>query len=175
MSERTIAGYLAEDHTRLHGLLDRAMALPHLDLEAFAAFRCGLLRHIAIEEKVLFLAVRKARGGQPFDRAHEVRIDHAALTSLLVPTPDLALCGEILSLLSTHDAKEEAIGGMYEECEHWLIDEELILLAKRAASFPEVCVARHFDGPNVHRTAESALASARRLRAPKKTAIVDAP
>lgn len=167
MRERSIIGYLVSDHARLHGFLDRAMALPSLDLEAFAAFRRGLLRHIAIEERVLFPAVRKARGGLVLDRAHELRIDHAALTSLLVPTPDLGLCHEILSLLSTHDAKEEPPGGIYEECERWLNDDDLILLAEQAVSFPEVRVARHFDGPNVYRTAEDALASARRLRAPK--------
>jgi len=167
VTEPTIIGYLVSDHSRLHDLLGSAMALPHLELEAFAAFRRGLLRHIAIEEKVLFPAVRKARGGLVLDRAHELRIDHAALTSLLVPTPDLALCHEILSLLSTHDVKEEAVGGVYEECERWLKDDDLILLAEQAASFPEVRVARHFDGPNVYRTAESALASARGLGALK--------
>lgn len=168
MSERTIIDYLVADHARLHGLLDRAMTLPHLELEAYATFRCGLLRHIKIEEKVLFPAVREARGGRALDRAHELRIDHAALTSLLVSTPDLALCREILSLLSAHDAKEEGAGGIYEECKRWLNDDELVLLTQHAASLPEVRVARHFDGPNAYRTAASALASARRLPAPKK-------
>ena len=148
VSERTIIDYLVADHARLHDLLDSAMALPHLELEAYAAFRRGLLRHIAIEEKVLFPAVRKAREGVALERAHELRIDHAALTSLLVPTPDLGLCLEILSFL-------------------WLNDEELVVLGQYATSFREIRVARHFDGPNAHRTAESALASARRLPAPK--------
>ncbi len=168
LSERTIIDYLVWDHARLHGLIEQAMARPHLDAEAFAAFRRGLLRHIAIEEKVLFPAVRRARGGLVLARAHELRIDHAALTSLLVPTPDLALCHEVLSLLSMHDVKEEAAGGTYGECKSWLNGDELVLLAQHAASFPEVRVARHSDGPHVHRTAEGALASARRLRAPKK-------
>lgn len=168
VSDRTIIDYLVSDHARLHGLLEQAMARPHPELDAYAAFRCGLLRHIKIEEKLLFPAARKARDGLALDRAHELRIDHAALTSLLVPTPDLGLCHELLSLLSMHDAKEEAAGGVYEECEHWLNDEELVLLAQHAASFPEVRVARHFDGPHGYRTAESALASARRLPAPKK-------
>ncbi|HEX5107509.1 MAG TPA: hypothetical protein VFV95_03650, partial [Vicinamibacterales bacterium] len=38
---------------RLHTLLNRAMEKPELDREAFADFRRGLLRHIAIEEKLL--------------------------------------------------------------------------------------------------------------------------
>src|SRR5690606_37906573 len=114
-------------------------------------------------------AARAARGGLALDRAHELRIDHAALTSLLVPTPDLELCREILWLLSAHDAKEEGEPGIYEECKRWLCDDELVLLAQHATSFPEVRVARYFDGPNVYRTAESALASARRLPASKDT------
>ena len=167
VSDGTILDYLEADHARLHDLLDRAMAKPQLDLEAFSEFRRGLLRHIAIEEKVLLPAVRHARGGVPLDRAHELRIDHAALTSLLVPTPDRALCTEIVLLLSSHDAKEEVAGGIYDECKRWQTHDELILLAKQAESFPDVRIAKHFDGPLVHRTAASALASAQRIRAPK--------
>lgn len=167
MRKATITDYLRSDHARLHELLQRAVALPELDQEAFSAFRRGLLRHIAIEEKVLLPAVRKARGGQAIDRAHELRIDHAALTSLLVPTPDLALCREILALISVHDEKEERVGGIYDECDRWLGTDELVALAEQARAFPEVRVARHFDGPNVHRTAEEALRSASRLRGPR--------
>ncbi len=168
MVNRNIIDYLIADHCRLHALLRDAMVETGFEPKAFAEFRGGLLRHIAIEEKVLFPAVRKARGGLPVDRADELRIDHAALTSLLVPTPDLALCREVLTLLSEHDAKEEGPGGIYEECQSWLTTEELTNLAERAESFPEVRVAKHFDGPNAYRTREEALASARRIPAPTK-------
>jgi len=168
VNEHTMSAYLMADHLRLHRLLGRAMATPELDPGAFAEFRCGLLRHIGIEEKVLLPAARRARGGTPLDRARELRIDHAALTSLLVPTPDLALCREIKSLLEAHDAKEEGPGGVYEECEILLSDDEVARLGGRAVSFPEVKVTSHFDGPSVHRTAESALAAARRMRTPRK-------
>lgn len=167
MSGGTLIDYLVSDHARLHGLLDRAMTLPQSDLEAYASFRGGLLRHIKLEEKLLFPAVRAARGGVALDRAHELRIDHAALTSLLVPTPDLELCREISSLLQAHDAKEEGVSGVYEECKRWLSNDQLALLAEEATSFSKVRVARHLEGPNVYRTAESALASARRLPAKK--------
>ncbi len=164
----TIIDYVTADHTRLHELLDQAMSSPHLDREAFATFRRGLLRHIAIEEKLLFPAVRQSRGGLPLDGAHELRIDHAALTSLLVPTPDQALCREILALLSTHDTKEETPGGVYDECARWLSGDQLILLGEQAAAFPEVRVVRHSNASNLYRTAEAALASARRLPATKR-------
>lgn len=161
-----MVSYLESDHARLHALLERAMAAPQLDRGAYAEFRAGLLRHIAIEEKVLLPAVREARGGVPLPRARVLRIDHGALASLLVPTPDLALCREIRSLLSVHDAKEEGPGGVYEVCERVLSEQDLARLGERAVAFPDVRVAKHFDGPNVFRTAEEALASARQVQAP---------
>ncbi len=167
VNPRTVTAYLIADHARLHDLLERAAVGAQVELDAFGEFRRGLLRHIAIEEKLLLPAVREARGGTSLDRAHELRIDHAALTSLLVPTPDLALCGEIRSLVSRHDAKEEGGGGVYEECEQWLSADQLLLLGQRAAAYPDVRASRYFDGPRVYRTAEAALASARRMRAPR--------
>ncbi len=166
-AQPTIVTYLIEDHARLHGLLSRAEKGPQFDSGAFAEFRRGLLRHIAIEEKLLFPAVRKARQGARLRRAHELRIDHAVLTSLLVPTPDMALCREISAFLSMHDAKEEGASGVYEECDHWLSLDELTLLAEQAASFPPVRVRPYFDGPRVYRTAKAALATAQRLPATK--------
>ncbi|MCB9506364.1 MAG: hemerythrin domain-containing protein [Myxococcales bacterium] len=169
VNERTIAAYLHADHERLRRLLHRATAATELDLAAFADFRRGLLRHIGIEEKLLLPAARGARGGSPLERARDLRIDHAAITSLLVGTPDRALCREIEALLFVHDAKEEGCGGVYDECERLLSDDEIAVLAQRAAAFPAVKVTPYYDGPKVHRTAESALASARRLRASATT------
>jgi hypothetical protein len=51
MVSECIVSYLVADHARLHALLDRAMAGSDIDLEAFANFRRGLLRHIAIEKR----------------------------------------------------------------------------------------------------------------------------
>jgi hypothetical protein len=163
-----ITDYLVADHTRLHALLSDATRTERFDAEAFAAFRRGLLRHIAIEEKLLFPAVKRARDGEPLSRAYELRVDHAALTSLLVPTPDAALCAEIASLLVPHDEKEEGPSGVYAECETYLTPAVSEALAAEAAAFPEVRVAPHFDGPGAHRTAKDALGSARLLKRPQK-------
>jgi len=58
-----IARHLAEDHARLDALLTRSLAdVGELAREPFDAFRAGLLRHIALEEKILFKAAREARG-----------------------------------------------------------------------------------------------------------------
>ena len=57
--------YLAGDHERLDALLERAMSDPEkIDAAAYAQFRSGLLKHIGMEEKVLFPAARKQRRGE---------------------------------------------------------------------------------------------------------------
>jgi hypothetical protein len=156
-----VTAYLIADHVRLHALLDQATrGAFHAD--AFAGFRAGLLRHIAIEEKLLFPAARVR--GAALALAHDLRVEHAALTSLLVPTPDAALCREIGALLAAHDGREEGPDGVYAECERMLSDEESAALTRSAADFPAIRVAPHFDGAAVHRTAAEALTAARRIK-----------
>jgi hypothetical protein len=166
LSAKRITDYLTQDHGRLQALLERAMSSVPFDDAAFAEFRRGLLRHIKIEEKLLFPAARWAKDGAPLERARELREEHAAIGSLLVPPPDAALCREIASILGPHDEKEEGPQGVYAECESRLSAAESADLAARAASYPEVRVAQHLDWPEVYRTAESALAAARRTREP---------
>ena len=49
-----VTAFLARDHARLDALLRRAAANPALlDRSAYEEFRARLLRHIAMEEKVL--------------------------------------------------------------------------------------------------------------------------
>ena len=163
MSQR-FTDLLVADHQRLHRLLAAAHAGEDLDHAAFAAFRAGLLRHIAIEEKVLFPAVRRARVGTPLARARDLRIEHAALTSLVVPTPDARLSAELEALLASHDAKEEGADGVYAECEAALTPADSRALVAVAEALPPVRVAPHFDGPGVYRTAALALAAAQRPR-----------
>ncbi len=160
-----ITDYLVDDHRRLHALLDKADAEP-FDAEAYAAFRAGLLRHIGIEEKILFPAAKR-RLGEPLERAARLRVEHAALTSLMVPSPDRALCTEIRGLLTRHDAREEGPDGVYAECEAAL-GEESDALFVRARDQKQVPVSRYYDGPEAHRTAASALASAEKIAAARK-------
>ena len=154
--------YLTEDHDRLDGLLRRALAAPGgIDREPFDAFRAGLLRHIAMEEKILIPAARAARGGEPLPIARRLRIDHGALTSLLVPTPTPEIAAEIRSILEPHNRAEEESGGLYESCDALLAGQAGELVARMRA-YPAVKVTGYKDGPGVHRTAESALASSAR-------------
>lgn len=162
-----ITGYLFEDHVRLHRLFERATRGLAIDLRHFEAFRAGLLRHIAIEEKLLLPAARDARGGVPIERAHQLRIQHGAISSLLVPTPDHALCDELTSLLEAHNALEEGDEGVYVECERLIGPERSRALLEAAREFPEVRVAKHFDGAGICRTAQQALASAARILPPR--------
>jgi hypothetical protein len=172
MDARRITDALTADHARLESLLRRATrealddaakdTVP-LDMAAYAAFREGLLRHIAIEEKILFPAVKHAPG-HPLEATHALRVDHAAIGALLVPTPDLALCRELHRLLADHDAREEGPAGVYAACEHALGESASIALAEKAAAYPRVPTARFFDGHGTHRTVQGALALARRAR-----------
>jgi hypothetical protein len=156
-----VTAYLAEDHGRLDALLARACPRPRdadveLDLEAYGAFRAGLLRHIALEEKIVFPAIRAARAGEPHPDWKRLRIDHGALTSLLVPPPTPELVGELRSILEPHNQLEEAPGALY-ACADALPGEEPAALVGKMRAYPAVKVAPYHDGPRVLRRAEDAL------------------
>lgn len=160
---------LTADHQRLERLLDRSVADPErFDHAAFEAFRAGLLRHIGIEEKIL-LPDAKRRRGSPLPVARALRVEHGAIASLLVPTPDAALVGELRALLAKHDGLEEGDGGLYAACEA-LAGDEVDELLVRVRAAPEVPLAAHFDGHGVHRTARDALAAAERALASRDPA-----
>src|SRR5512136_2328395 len=113
--------WFAADHERLDALLRRSVADPRaFDHDVFEAFRGGLLRHIALEEKFLLPGARKARRGEPLPFARRLRVDHGAIASLLVPTPDAQIVGELRSILEPHNAVEEEPGGLYETCDDLL-------------------------------------------------------
>lgn len=142
--------YLVRDHARLDALLQRATAdSVVVDRSAYEEFRAGLLRHIAMEEKVLLPDARRRRGGAPLPLAPQLRADHAALASLLVPTPTHAIIDAIRGILEGHNLLEEAPDGVYATCEQ-LAGLEVDDLAARLQAVPEVRVAPHFDGPRVH-------------------------
>lgn len=163
----SLSAYLLEDHARLESLLQQSVADPaRFDRAAFEGFRAGLLRHIGIEEKILLPAARRKNGGNPLALAQPLRMEHAALASLLVPTPDAALVGELRKLLQLHNPREEGPEGLYAICEA-LLGDEAAALRERAEAMPAVRTAPHFDGAGVHRSADSALSAAARILRPK--------
>lgn len=153
-----ITRFLAEDHDRLDGLLRQATAEPgRVARGPFDLFRAGLLRHIALEEKILFREVREAGGGlAPLLR--RLRVDHGAISSLLVPTPTAELVSEIRSILGPHNELEEAPDGLYARCDALLAPHAARLL-EEMRRYPPVKVAGYRDGPRVLRTAAAALES----------------
>jgi len=158
--------YLADDHRRLDALLKRAFATPEgrVDTDAWQELRTGLLRHIAVEEKLLMPALRQRHGELSW--ARRLRVDHGALALLLVPSPTPELAAEIESILVGHNAVEEDDGGLYALADALPADEVERLLA-RARAYPEVKVTPHYDGAGVFRTAAAALAfSGRQRQAP---------
>src|ERR1043166_7288565 len=113
-----IHSYLASDHDRLDALLERAGSdTARFDAAAYAEFRSGLLKHIGMEEKVLFPAARKVRGGEVLSMAGRLRLDHGALTALLVPSPTPSIVTAIRAILEAHNPMEEDSGGIYDQCE----------------------------------------------------------
>ena len=142
--------YLARDHERLSRLLDRAGADPgRIDRAAYRRFRAGLLRHIAMEEKVL-LPYARWRNGGPLPVARRLRADHAALATLLVPSPTHALIATIREVLEAHNPLEEGPDGLYPSCES-LAGDGLVALVARLRAVRRVKVAPHCDEARVHR------------------------
>ena len=116
---RPLHDFFTRDHRRLEALLDKTfMEADAIDHEAYRQFRAGLLRHIGMEEKILFVAAQEANRGEPLPVQAKLRLDHGALTSLMVIPPSAELTSVIRHVLDLHDKIEEEPGGMYDACEH---------------------------------------------------------
>ena len=152
-----LTGFLVDDHRRLDGLLQAAVAHPGtVDDHAYAQFRAGLLRHIGMEEKILLPAAQRLRGGEPLSLAAKLRLDHGALASLLMPTPTAAILATIQGILVDHNVLEEGVTGLYETCDALAGPEGVpILAALRAA--PDVAVMPYNDSPAVMNAVRRAL------------------
>jgi hypothetical protein len=162
-----IRRFLADDHDRLEVLLRSAVTPSgEIDLVSYREFRAELLRHIGIEEKILFPASRRANGGRPHPTVARLHRDHGALALLLVPTPTTGIVEEIRSILDGHNEIEEGKGGVYDDCDR-LLGDELDTVLERLRSYPPVKVAPHFDGPEIVRRAEDALRAVSRGRKPE--------
>ncbi|MBI2386559.1 MAG: hemerythrin domain-containing protein [Elusimicrobia bacterium] len=143
-----IADFLAADHDRLDALFAKACADPsRVDLEPYEAFRRGLLKHVGMEELILIAAARRL-SPEAVPLAARARLDHAALTSLLIPTPTPGILSVIRAVLEPHNGMEEAADGLYAQCERALGAEGDAALARLRAA-PDIPPASHVDGPHV--------------------------
>lgn len=152
--------FLSKDHRRLESLLDLATQdSPVIDREAYTKFRAGLLRHISMEEKILLPAVRNAGGGAPLPIEGQIRLDHGAIASLLVPPPLPQVIGALRAILAVHDDLEECTAGMYDLCDS-VIGTTANELIARLRETPEVPIDPGVDNPHALDATRRALARA---------------
>lgn len=147
--------FFEKEHRRIEELLEKATEYPDgIQMEYYHRFRAGLLTHIKMEEKVLFPAAQEANGGVPLNIAAKLRLEHGALTALMVPPPTISLIKVLRYVLDKHDLAEEEPGGMYEICEA-LTEHRTRELLEQLAYVSEVPV-------HPHNTASFALEAAKR-------------
>lgn len=110
--------FFTENHQRIDQLLDKATAKPEeIELGYYHQFRTQLLRHIKMEEKILFPAAKRADLTVAQNIIPRYRLEHGAITALMVLPPTPLLLGVIQYLLEIHDTAEEEPGGLYDVCE----------------------------------------------------------
>ena len=106
---------LSDDHDRLNGLLQQAVAKPGaIDMKPYAEFRKGLFRHIAMEEKIVVPTIARLQGGRQAAMAERLPLDHGAFVALLVPPPTPSIVLTLRSILEVHNVFEEQEGGLYQ-------------------------------------------------------------
>ena len=141
--------YLSDDHDRLDDLLRRAEAKPGvIDMEPYAEFRKGILRHIGMEEKIVLPTIARIQSGRQAAVAERLRLDHGAIVALLVPPPTASIVATIRSILRVHNALEEQEGGLYQLFEQ-LAKSDADIVLEKLKSAPEVPVLPHNERPEV--------------------------
>jgi hypothetical protein len=142
-----IEDFMTAEHARIDQLL-RASLCPDgsVAFGPYAQLRHDLLRHIAMEEKVLLRYAREKRGGEPLPIARQLRVDHGEIAKLLVPTPTAAIIESLRALLERHNRLEEGPGALYACCDA-LARSDAVTVVHRLRAVPEVPVAPHYDGP----------------------------
>lgn len=149
--------FFTNDHRRIEDLLDKATEdTDAIQMEHYHHFRTGLLKHIKMEEKILFPAAQKANGGVPLPLAAKLRLDHGALTALMVVPPDAEVIRVLRHVLEKHDLLEEEPGGMYDACEK-LTEGETQSLLEQLGKVTEVPVHPHNKADYALTSAKNAL------------------
>ena len=147
-----IEHFMTEDHARIDRLLTASLRDDgSIAPDAYAQFRRDLLRHIAMEEKVLLRYAKQKRGGEPLPLTRQLREDHGEIARLLVPSPTPKLVTALCDLLGRHNVLEEGPGALYACCDALARNEAPAVVAQLRA-VPAVPVAPHYDGPEHQRT-----------------------
>jgi hypothetical protein len=142
-----IERFMSEEHARIdRTLAESLLDGGSIDPTTYARFRHDLLRHIAMEEKVLLPYARSKRAGEPLPIAAQMRIDHGQIAKLLVPSPSAQLIDQLCQVLARHNALEEGPDALYATCDALAAD-EAVDVVERLRAQPQVPVAPHYDGP----------------------------
>lgn len=137
--DKPLHQFFENDHEQIDELLRKATAPEDgFNLEYYYEFRARLLRHIKMEEKVLFPAARNIDPDLMQDLLPKYRSEHGAITSLMVPPPTASLIKVIRYVLECHNDAEERPGGLYDVCEALTRDQaqELLEELKNTAKVP---------------------------------------
>lgn len=152
-----VHAYLRDDHLRLDRYLQQARGGGTcIDHAAYDHLRRGLLRHIAMEEKVLFPVLKARFGDRAASQLERLRVEHSAIAALLVPTPTPALLDVLNQLLNAHNTVEEGTEGIYALTAQ-LSEAEITDLLARLEQVPDVRVQPYADKPAVFQRLQQAL------------------
>lgn len=156
-----IMSYLEYDHARLDHQLKSAAAVFRDDVhpDEYARFRTGLLRHIGLEERILFPAMAKHWGPEVLPDVRQIHLDHGAIASLLMVPPAPSVIAALRGILHLHDRLEEREGGVYRACEEFA-GRQAREIAITLMSAPPVPVAPINERPEVLAMAQRALVRA---------------
>jgi hypothetical protein len=151
--------FLTDDHRRLDALLARCGDCRTAEQRAtYDEFRRGILKHIGIEEKILWSAATRLRGA-PLEQAARLRLDHGAIVSLLMPIPTPTILRAIRTVLDAHNPIEEGPDGVYDVCEK-LTASEHDELGEKIIFAPEVPTNPNATTPRIIEAAKRALSRA---------------
>lgn len=148
--------YFFGDHRELEEALDKAAAGPTIEAEAYGRFRVGILRHIGLEEKVLLPALEPVMKGRLKGVLEQIRLDHGAITALMVPLPTHGIVRAVRHILERHNVLEESKEGLYDVCEQ-LPAAVVNDIVRKARSAPPVKVVPNNPAPGVIEATKRAL------------------
>jgi|SRR5690606_31059916 len=110
--------FFEKDHRQIDSFLKKALEKPNeIEMDNYHQFRTRLLRHIKMEEKTLFPAAKKVNPELVKEVVKQYRLEHGAITALMVPPPTVSLLKIIHYILEIHNIAEEEPGGLYDICE----------------------------------------------------------
>lgn len=134
MEKGPIYNYLHKDHIILGDFLEKIIDKSgNIERSYYEKFREGILKHIGIEEKILIKSLEK-KGKVPAEIL-KLKLDHSAISALLVPEPTKGIINTIKEILRDHNLLEEMDGGFYDECDKWL-KEEVEAIIEKIKNYP---------------------------------------